>query len=191
FLHLGRSPDDALARVTSVPARVIGMADRIGTLAVGACGDAVVFDHEEGSFQLVDSRQQVRVGHQRLVPRVVVKDGRVYSGIPSPAGRGNFRECQQYLGASMEQTTLGSEVPTDDVARERTRILAALVGCHAINDFYGVIVAPMLPAIRASFALSYSAVAVVPFLTLATSAMLQPTLGYVADRKAIRRQVMA
>jgi FSR family fosmidomycin resistance protein-like MFS transporter len=77
-----------------------------------------------------------------------------------------------------------------DVARERSRVLAALVGCHTINDFYGQILGPMLPAIRASFGLSYSAVSVVPFLTLATSALLQPTLGYVADRKAIRRQFM-
>jgi FSR family fosmidomycin resistance protein-like MFS transporter len=66
-----------------------------------------------------------------------------------------------------------------------------LLGCHTINDFYGVIMPPMLPAIRASFGLSYSAVAIVPFLTLATSAMLQPTLGYVADRRSLRRVFMA
>ncbi len=49
----------------------------------------------------------------------------------------------------------------------------------------------MLPAIRDSFGLSYSAVALVPFLTQATSAVLQPTLGYVADRRALRRVLMA
>jgi dihydroorotase len=36
FLHLGLSLDDALARVTAVPARVISLAERLGTLAVGA-----------------------------------------------------------------------------------------------------------------------------------------------------------
>src|SRR5712692_817021 len=91
----------------------------------------------------------------------------------------------------MERSLVGSPALGDDATRARNRILLALVGCHTINDFYGVIVGPMLPAIRASFALSYSAVSVVPFLTLATSAMLQPTLGYVADRRAIRRQFMA
>jgi dihydroorotase len=83
FVHLGLSLDDGLAGVTAVPARVIGMADRLGTLAVGAWGDAVVMDLEEGSFDFVDSHGQVRVGHQRLVPRVVIKGGRIYEG---PAG---------------------------------------------------------------------------------------------------------
>jgi hypothetical protein len=40
-------------------------------------------DLEEGSFDFVDSHGQVRVGHQRLVPRVVIKGGRIYEG---PAG---------------------------------------------------------------------------------------------------------
>ena len=78
FLHLGLSLDDALAKVTAVPAGVIGMADRLGTLSVGACGDAVVLALEEGQFALVDSRGQTRVGRQRIVPRVVVKGGKVY-----------------------------------------------------------------------------------------------------------------
>jgi dihydroorotase len=80
FLHLGLSLDDALAKVTAVPARVIGMADRLGTLAVGAWGDAVVFDLEEGAVELVDSKGERRTGHQRLVPRTVVKSGQVYEG---------------------------------------------------------------------------------------------------------------
>jgi len=73
----------------------------------------------------------------------------------------------------------------------RRRILISLVGCHATNDFYNLVIPIMLPAIRDSFGLSYSAVAVVPFLTQATSAVLQPTLGYVADRRALRRVLMA
>jgi MFS transporter, FSR family, fosmidomycin resistance protein len=70
------------------------------------------------------------------------------------------------------------------------RILIALVGCHTINDFYNLVVPPMLPAIRQSFGLSYSAVSIIPFLTLATSALLQPTLGYLADRRMVRRLFM-
>ncbi len=78
FLHLGLTLDDALAKVTAIPARAIGQAERLGTLAVGAWGDAVVFDLEEGAFDLIDAHGQARVGRQRLVPRVVVKGGRVY-----------------------------------------------------------------------------------------------------------------
>jgi dihydroorotase len=77
FLHLGIPLDDALALVTAVPARAIGMTGSIGTLAVGAWGDAVVFDLEEGEFELVDSRRETRIARKRLMPRVVIKNGAV------------------------------------------------------------------------------------------------------------------
>ncbi|HLZ10177.1 MAG TPA: hypothetical protein VKT80_16420, partial [Chloroflexota bacterium] len=67
----------------------------------------------------------------------------------------------------MEQTLIAQPVEGDQSAGARRKILAALVGCHTINDFYGVILAIMLPAIRVSFGLSYSAVSIVPFLALA------------------------
>jgi dihydroorotase len=79
FLHLGFPLDEALAKVTAEPARIIGMADRIGTLAVGAWGDAAVLGLEEGAFELTDCHGQVRVASRRLVPRVVIAKGRVYS----------------------------------------------------------------------------------------------------------------
>ena len=78
FLYLGMSLDDALAKVTSVPADTILMPGQVGTLAVDAWGDAVVFELREGAFELVDARGQVRVGKQKLEPIVVVKSGRVY-----------------------------------------------------------------------------------------------------------------
>jgi dihydroorotase len=76
FLQLGLSLDDALAKVTAVPARVVGMEGKIGTLAVGSFGDAVVLDLQEGAFELHDSRRTIRTGNVRLVPEVVVKAGR-------------------------------------------------------------------------------------------------------------------
>jgi dihydroorotase len=78
FLHLGLTLDDAIAKVTAVPARTILMAERIGTLAVGAWGDAVVFELRKGEFQLIDVHGTVRIGQQQLVPVTVVKGGRVY-----------------------------------------------------------------------------------------------------------------
>jgi dihydroorotase len=85
FLHLGLSLDDALAKVTAEPARITGMADRLGTLAVGAHGDAVVFDLEEGAFDLIDSKGDRRVGQRRLIPRTVVKAGKIYEGTIHPS----------------------------------------------------------------------------------------------------------
>jgi len=79
FLALGLTLDNALTKVTAVPAQVIGRSGKIGTLAVGAWGDAVVFDLQPGIFDLADSRGEVRRGDQRLQPRVVVKGGQVYA----------------------------------------------------------------------------------------------------------------
>jgi len=78
FLALGLSLEDALDKVTAAPARVVGMEGRIGTLAPGAEGDAVVLDLEEGSFPLQDSRLVARIGKVRLVPIAVIKAGREY-----------------------------------------------------------------------------------------------------------------
>lgn len=80
FLHLGLSLDEALRKVTATPARVIRMSDRIGALAVGAWGDAVVLEEQEGDFKLWDTHGQVRIGRRRLVPVMVVRAGRIYRG---------------------------------------------------------------------------------------------------------------
>jgi len=79
FLHLGMELDEAIAKVTAVPAHVLLMSEQIGTLGVGAWGDAVVFDLCEGQFRFVDTHGQVRIGRQNLVPVAVVKGGRVHS----------------------------------------------------------------------------------------------------------------
>ena len=78
FLYLGMSLDDALAKVTSVPATTILMPGQVGTLAVDAWGDAVIFELREGEFRLVDANDAVRISKQILEPVVVVKGGRVY-----------------------------------------------------------------------------------------------------------------
>jgi dihydroorotase len=78
FLHLGLSLDDALAKVTAVPARVIRMEGEIGTLAVGALGDAVVFDMQAGVFPLQDSHRETRTAEWRIVPVAVVRASHVY-----------------------------------------------------------------------------------------------------------------
>jgi dihydroorotase len=78
FLYLGLSLDEALRRVTATPAKVIHMADQIGTLRVGAWGDAVVFEVQKGEFPLVDSRGEVRKGREQLVPQAVVCAGKLY-----------------------------------------------------------------------------------------------------------------
>jgi dihydroorotase len=78
FLHLGLPLDDVIAKVTAVPAQVLGMSNQLGTLKVGAWGDAVVFAEEEGNFELIDSHGQKRMGRRRLMPKIIVKAGKIY-----------------------------------------------------------------------------------------------------------------
>ena len=44
----------------------------------GAWGDAVVFDLQQGEFQLGDAGGQTRIGKQNLEPIAVVKGGKIY-----------------------------------------------------------------------------------------------------------------
>jgi dihydroorotase len=87
FLYLGLSLDEALGKVTTTPAQAIRMSDQIGTLKVGAWGDAVVFELREGSFELRDSDGQVRIGRQMLAPITVIRAGKIYRGRRGLNGR--------------------------------------------------------------------------------------------------------
>jgi dihydroorotase len=77
FVHLGLSLDEALARATLHSARAMGIAGEVGGLRVGMAGDVAAFELQEGQFDFRDSADVVRTARQRLVPRVVVKSGRV------------------------------------------------------------------------------------------------------------------
>jgi len=67
------------------------------------------------------------------------------------------------------------------------RLLLALTVLHALNDFYGLLLPPLLPALREALNLSYTQLGVIPFVGTAVSSLLQPTLGYLADRRRTRR----
>jgi dihydroorotase len=84
FLHLGLPLEDVIAKLTAVPAQVIHYANRIGTLAVGAWGDATLLAQETGAFPLMDSHGVVRTGRQRLVSVGVVRGGAVYRMAAAP-----------------------------------------------------------------------------------------------------------
>ena len=72
----------------------------------------------------------------------------------------------------------------------RVRLLVSLTGLHTANDFYGLLLPPLLPALRSALDLSYGQLGFVTFVMTAVSAVLQPTLGYVADRRGWRRWML-
>jgi dihydroorotase len=76
LLTLGLSLDEVIAKVTAVPAQVIRQA-HIGTLQVGAWGDAVLWQLAQGAFEFSDSHKQTRSGARKFVMVKVVKGGKV------------------------------------------------------------------------------------------------------------------
>ena len=72
----------------------------------------------------------------------------------------------------------------------RRRILFSLTACHTLNDILNIVIAPLIPLLRQTFGLTFSQAGVLPFLSLALSSVLQPTLGYLADRRRERTNLM-
>ncbi|MCG9127721.1 hypothetical protein JT359_08995 [Candidatus Poribacteria bacterium] len=62
----------------------IQMPDKIGTLANGAWGDAVIFEKRNGEFQLIDANGTARISSQILEPIVIIKSGRIYRHKQNP-----------------------------------------------------------------------------------------------------------
>ncbi len=78
FLALGMPLEEVLRGVTATPASYIGR-DDLGTLRVGAVGDAAVLELEEGSFDYTDSISTTVTAGRRFSPVLTVKDGRVWT----------------------------------------------------------------------------------------------------------------
>jgi len=78
FLYLGLTIDEVIAKVSKNPAQALNMSGRIGTLRVGAQGDAVIFNLESGDFNLLDSHGISCTIDELLVPKTVIKAGKLY-----------------------------------------------------------------------------------------------------------------
>ncbi|MBI3457734.1 MAG: amidohydrolase/deacetylase family metallohydrolase [Candidatus Rokubacteria bacterium] len=78
FLSLGMPLADVVQSATAAPAKAIGRSGELGTLRVGAWGDAAVFTIEEGRFAYQDADGNTLEGTRRWVPRLTVRAGRVW-----------------------------------------------------------------------------------------------------------------
>jgi dihydroorotase len=78
FLSLGMPLADVVRAATATPARAIGRAGELGSLAPGAAGDAAVFAVEEGRFPYQDADGNTLEGSKRWAPRLTVRAGRVW-----------------------------------------------------------------------------------------------------------------
>src|SRR5262249_27412905 len=76
FLSLGMPLVEVVRAATAAPARAIGRSGELGTLRVGAAGDAAVFAVEEGRFPYEDADRNTIEGAKRWKPHLTVRAGR-------------------------------------------------------------------------------------------------------------------
>jgi dihydroorotase len=65
----------ALAAVTVNPARVLGEADEIGTLAIGSRADVTVLEESAEDWPMRDGQGETLVAERRWIPRLVLRAG--------------------------------------------------------------------------------------------------------------------
>jgi dihydroorotase len=75
ILHLGMSLDEVVATVTSNPAKMLGMSDKIGTLAVGREADISVVEILDGAFTLSDNSGVSVTAQKMIVPLFCLRAG--------------------------------------------------------------------------------------------------------------------
>jgi len=78
LLNLGMPLDKVIAASTCNPAAAIGHPE-LGTLSVGAPGDASILRIEEGQFEFTDATDATRTDAQRFGLEAIVLDGRVWT----------------------------------------------------------------------------------------------------------------
>lgn len=69
-------------------------------------------------------------------------------------------------------------------------LLAGLTTGHMVNDFYAMILPPLLPALLVAFSMNYFQVGVLSFCFYILSGILQPTMGHLSDKHAIRKKML-
>jgi dihydroorotase len=75
YLYLGLTVEQVIEKVTLTPTKIFKFAEQVGTLQVGAVGDATVIDLQQGQFQLFDQKGGTRTAKQRFVPVAAVHGG--------------------------------------------------------------------------------------------------------------------
>ena len=79
FLHLRLTLDESLEKVTSTPAKLLGIDDRLGNLRKGSIADISIFELKEGIFSFEDTMGKTVKGRKLLDPAAVIKSGRVFA----------------------------------------------------------------------------------------------------------------
>jgi dihydroorotase len=82
LMALGLGIDELVPLVTSNPARFLGAAGELGTLAAGACADVAILEEVRGPVALRDAEGQSIEAQSRLRPWRTVRAGRIIEASP-------------------------------------------------------------------------------------------------------------
>jgi predicted amidohydrolase len=77
YLNMGMKLEQVVAACTSVPARLIGMKGKLGTLSPGALADVAVFRLGKKKLKVKDILGDSITGENVLVPQMTILDGQV------------------------------------------------------------------------------------------------------------------
>jgi len=77
LLHFGMPLDELVRRATAAPAKILGYAGTVGTLAPGANADIALLERRNGNFAMTDSDGNTVTAKERLLARMTLKDGRI------------------------------------------------------------------------------------------------------------------
>lgn len=85
---------------------------------------------------------------------------------------------------------LAANRTTSTEARPKNLLLAGLTTGHMVNDFYAMVLPPLIPALIPVFGLNYFQIGLLSFCFYILSGVLQPTVGFWSDKYAIRKKVI-
>ena len=77
MMSMGMSEGDVLKRVTEIPAKLMNMEGKIGTLSPGADADICIFKIEDHEVAFEDAMNTNYVGKKLLIPQMTIKRGAV------------------------------------------------------------------------------------------------------------------
>lgn len=77
MMAMGMSFEDVLQRVTTNPARQLGLMEKAGSLSPGMPADVTVVDIQDGDFTFADTTGKTRPGSKLIIPVVTIKAGEV------------------------------------------------------------------------------------------------------------------
>ena len=84
FLAMGFTFDQVVTMSTENPAKAVGVADRLGTLAVGKQADISVLEIKEGNWMVYDIVGDGKKSDKAVIPIMAIKKGEVFEAVWGP-----------------------------------------------------------------------------------------------------------